>query len=88
MAIDPLTALPLAGTIVQIVEFGSKLAPRSQELYSSGSLSVNQELNLVTEILLKLLTKLRQPQLGLDLGVSSRDTFSYQVLIDLCDGCT
>jgi hypothetical protein len=64
MALGPLTALSLAGTIAQFVEFRSKLVSRSQELYSSanGSLSVNEELNLVTETLLKLLAKLRRPK--------------------------
>jgi hypothetical protein len=52
---------------------------------SNGSLSVNEELNLVTETLLKLIAKLRQPQRWEELGTSVGD--AYRPLSDLCDGC-
>jgi hypothetical protein len=59
---DPLTALSLAGTIVQFVDFGSKLLSTTQELYRStaGSLNVNQTLELVTADLQSLIAKLKQ----------------------------
>jgi hypothetical protein len=87
MALDPLTALSLAGTIVQFVDFGSKLISRSQEMYRSvnGSLSVNEELDLVTQTLLKLVAKLQRPR---ELEVlAESDADDYQSLVELCYSC-
>ena len=58
---DPLTALSLAGTIVQFVDFGRKLLSTTQELYHStvGSLDVNQTLELVTADLHSLIAKFK-----------------------------
>jgi hypothetical protein len=58
---DPLTALSLAGNIVQFIEFGSKLLSQSRELYRSsrGSLAADHELHLVTSDLRALVLKLR-----------------------------
>ena len=57
---DPLTALSLAGNIVQFVEYGSKLFSQSRELYrsSEGSLAADHELHLVTSDLRALILKL------------------------------
>jgi len=87
MALDPLTALSLAGTIVQFVDFGSKLVSRSKELYGSanGSLSVNEELDLVTQTLLKLVAKLQRPHESDVLAESGAD--DYQSLVELCSSC-
>lgn len=59
---DPLTALSLAGTIVQFVDFGSKLLVECHQLYKSksGSLTVNDELSLATEDLRMVVDKLQQ----------------------------
>lgn len=58
---DPLTAVSLAGTIVQFVDFSSKLLSAGRELYKStaGSLTVNDEIELVTSDLLAIIRKLR-----------------------------
>lgn len=64
---DPLTALSVAGTIVQFVDFGSKLLSAAQDLYksTSGSLTVNDEIELITSDLLAVTLKLRpDPKLG------------------------
>jgi hypothetical protein len=66
---DPLTALSLAGNIVQFVDFSSKLLSAGRELYKSttGSLTVNDEIELVTSDLLAIARKLRPDQnLGLE----------------------
>jgi hypothetical protein len=59
---DPLTALSLAGNIIQFVDFGSRLLGRAAELYRSptGSLSFHDELELVTTDLQTLVIKLQQ----------------------------
>ena len=58
---DPLTALSLAGNVVQFVDFGNKLLSQSRELYRStrGSLAADDELHLVTADLHALILKLR-----------------------------
>jgi hypothetical protein len=61
LAMDPLTALSLAGNIIQFVEFGSKLLLQGYELYLSnaGRLEVDEELELTTADLTSLIAKLR-----------------------------
>jgi hypothetical protein len=58
---DPLTALSVAGTIVQFVDFGNKLLTSSVELYKSsqGLLQAHEELELVTGDLISVVAKLR-----------------------------
>jgi hypothetical protein len=48
----------------QFVDFGSRLVSRNQELYRSanGSLSVDEELDPVTQTLLKIVVKLQRSQ--------------------------
>lgn len=62
--LSPLDALSLAGTIIQFVDFGSKVLLQSRQLYESqtGALSVNQELVLVTSDLFALSQKLPNPE--------------------------
>jgi hypothetical protein len=62
IAMDPLTALSLTGTIVQFVDFGSKLLVECHQLYKSksGSLTANDELSLATEDLRMVVDKLQQ----------------------------
>lgn len=58
---DPLSALSVAGTIVQFVDYGTKLLSNARELYRSsvGTLDANNELELVTTDLRALIAKLR-----------------------------
>lgn len=58
---DPLSALSVAGTIIQFVDFGTNMLSSGKELYKStnGSLKVNEELELVTGDLQAVLVKLR-----------------------------
>ena len=69
---DPLTTVSLAGTIIQFVDFGSKLLTNAQELYRStaGMLTTNQELELVTADLHSLVIKLRHSSHATGDGVS------------------
>lgn len=59
---DPLSALSLAGNILQFIDFGTKLFSKAGELYKStvGSLAANDQLELVTADLRALISKLRQ----------------------------
>jgi len=58
---DPLSAISLAGNIVQFVEFGVKLLSGAHDLYRSptGTLAVNDQIELTTNDLNVLITKLR-----------------------------
>jgi len=57
---DPLTAFSVAGTVIQFVDFSSKLLLGAHGLYksTSGVLTANQELELVTNDLRGAIRKL------------------------------
>ena len=59
---DPLTAFSVAGTVIQFVDFGSKLLSGSVELFksSTGSLKPIHELQVVSSDLSSVIVKLRQ----------------------------
>lgn len=59
---EPLVALSLAGTIVQFVDFGSKLLKDGRELYTSktGTLKTYEELELITTDLEGVIKKFRE----------------------------
>src|SRR5579871_3039005 len=63
MALDPLSALSIAGTVVQFVDFATKILRQGCRLYesSTGATEVNEELQLLAEDFLKWTTKLQQP---------------------------
>lgn len=78
---DPLTALSLAGNVIQFIDFGSKLLSRAEELYKSsrGSLLIHEEIELVTADLKDLITKLRVSFLAKD----KNENLSQQEQVDL-----
>lgn len=57
---DPLTALSVAGNVVQFVDFGIKLLKGAEKMYksSAGALPANKELELITTDLRSVLPKL------------------------------
>ena len=59
---DPLSALSLAGNIIQFVDFGAKLFAEGQELYKSeaGKLKADEELELVINDLSALVRKIQK----------------------------
>lgn len=59
LEMDPLTALSLAGNIVQFVEFSSKLLKEGHSLYKSrtGALAIHEELKLTMNDLRTLIAK-------------------------------
>ncbi|KAF8850252.1 hypothetical protein BDZ45DRAFT_197585 [Acephala macrosclerotiorum] len=52
--LDPLTALSVASSVVQFVDFGIKLVSDGVELYEKGRLGNNDELELITKDLTRL----------------------------------
>lgn len=59
---DPITALGIAGSVVQLVDFGIKVVSKSKKIYRSGdgTLERNHDLESVASDLLVIQTKLRQ----------------------------
>jgi hypothetical protein len=85
--LDPLTALSVAGTVVQFVDFSCKLLSHAYEIHesTSGITSVNKELERVTSNLSEQLVKLSRP-LSVD-GVSGCLTADEARLEMLCSEC-
>jgi hypothetical protein len=82
--LDPLTALSVAGTIVQFADFGTKVLTQSLVLLSrNGRSDVVAELTMVTLELNTLCAKLNQP-LQLD-SLSLSEITEQQALKNLCD---
>jgi hypothetical protein len=69
---DPLSPLSLAGTIVQFVDFGSRLLLDRWEMYksSTGSLTANDQLEPVVTDLKALILKFQRP-------ITSRRVYGY-----------
>ena len=84
--LDPLTAVSLAGTIVQFVDFSSKVVSKTRELSKSASGATEEAYNveLVTRDLLRLSQDLRD---GLRTSAGQSDDKDDQALEALCDGC-
>ena len=82
--LDPITALSVAGTIVQFVDFSYKIITFSTQLQKSarGALQVPEILELVANDLVKLTKKLHRLD---DASESVSD--EEQALIDLCKSC-
>jgi hypothetical protein len=86
---DPMTALSLAGTIVQSIDFGTRLLKDGRDLYKSttGALSVNDELELTTNDLRALIAKVRLglstvPALGPLTEEETVDKYNFERICD------
>jgi hypothetical protein len=87
--LDPLTALSLAGNIIHIVDFSSKLVNKGREIYRAvdGALSENLEIEIVAKDLTTLVQKLMN-HTGSDghTSVSSTDLADSE-LHQICENC-
>jgi hypothetical protein len=84
---DPLTAVGLAGSIIQFVDFSSRLVSKSQAIHRSanGELVENEHLEQTTTDLLRLQATLQQ---GLHSRLSAKElTKDEQALHDLSKTC-
>ena len=82
---DPFSALSLAGNIIQFVDFGGRLLSKARELCKSpvGTLTVHDEITLITTDLEVLVTKLRLSTSS-NLDIDENDD-GVKVLRKLCD---
>jgi len=85
MVLDPLTAVSVAGTIVQLADFSGKLFSTTRKLYRSGSgtLAQHDDLEFITTSISGIFVKLRRP-LWPD-GTLLCLTQSEQQLVDICE---
>ena len=87
MMIDPVTALSVAGSIVQIVDFGIRVLSKGKHIYHSadGTLSADHDLEAVTTDLPLLQAKLQQSWRPVDVLTALTD--EEQRMHDLCLSC-
>jgi len=82
---DPLTALSVAGTVVQFVDFSCKLISASRQLYTKSELDVHGQAasatNDILDYTIKLRRTLRAP------GGSAILTEDELLLESICKGC-
>jgi hypothetical protein len=84
---DPMTALSVAGTVVQFVDFASKIVSKGWRLYRSpdGALLEHRVFELTTRDLMSMIERLRSslPKEG-----STSLNQGDQALAALCEQCT
>jgi hypothetical protein len=79
--LDPITALSIAGNVVQFIDFGLKATSKAREIHRSatGALEENIDLEVVSTDLIAVLKNL-EVQAGVTTGTDGLD--------DLCRRCT
>lgn len=82
---DPLSALSIAASVVQFVQFGASLVSKTHEIYTSneGKLSANVRAEVATKRLVDLVDKLRDPLVS---GSSERSIESQELEL-ICNKC-
>ncbi|CZR60300.1 uncharacterized protein PAC_10196 [Phialocephala subalpina] len=85
MPIDPLTALSVAGSVIQLVDFSLKIVSKSKELYRSnnGILEENAKAETVTTRLKQMTGRLKQA----NKSQSAENKEAYSRLGDICKEC-
>jgi hypothetical protein len=89
MMLDPLTALSLAGNIIQLVDFSSKLVNKGREIYRAVDVALpeNLELEIVAKDLTTLVQRLmNHPGSDGDPSVSFTDPADSE-LYQICEKC-
>jgi hypothetical protein len=85
MVLDPLSAISLAGNIVQFVDFASKIVSKGNQIRSNSATTENLELEGTTEKLLGIVSRLKeQAEIVPKSGCLTEDD---QMLEDLTSNC-
>jgi hypothetical protein len=87
--LDPLTALSVAGNIVQFIDFSTKLISKGHELYNSadGASVGNAELEVIAKDLQDLNGRLQSPRRSENVkAVLSDSDLALQTLSKKCSG--
>jgi hypothetical protein len=82
---DPLSALSIAASVVQFVQFGASLVSKTHEIYASneGTLAMNVQVEVATRRLIDLVDSLRDPSFA----GSSLPLVESQSLQNICNKC-
>lgn len=80
---DPLSAVSLAGNLVQFIQLGMQIVGRAREIYVNGTVAANAELEDLTSDLRTLVTKLKLPPRG----ETPSQSINEQALNDAYDHC-
>jgi hypothetical protein len=78
MVLESLAAAGLVGNIIQFIDFSSKILSKTQQVYQSGLLAENIDIELVTNHLIKL---------SKELQTSANSSNSDPTLEKLCESC-
>lgn len=81
--LDPLAALSLAASIVQFVDFSSKILSDSYEIYKSGSTSHHEGIKSITTDLTTLVRRIQndlEPAAGPNCLLDANEQVSYFIL--------
>jgi hypothetical protein len=81
--LDPLTALSLAASIVQLVDFSNKVLSDSYEVYKAGSTSEHEDIKSITTDLSALVDRIQhdlEPVSGPNGPLSTNEQVSHFVL--------
>ncbi|TGO60900.1 hypothetical protein BELL_1182g00010 [Botrytis elliptica] len=85
---DPLSAIGLAGTIVQFVDFSCKIVGHGVELYKEGSLELNKQVEYTTRDLRNFVVKLQaQPSKRAQKDATADLSENDLALEKLCRDC-
>ena len=82
--LDPLTAISLAGSIVQFVDFSAKIISKTRELSSHGTTQEAYNAEIVIRDLSRLSEQLKD---GVRAAGAAPQTEDDQALEVLCNGC-
>jgi hypothetical protein len=84
---DPLTALSLAGTIIQFIDFSSKILGGAHHVYksASGELSANEEMRLIALDIQAVVLKLKSRAQPNKWGASIASNPVEESLCSICD---
>ena len=83
---DPLSAVSLAGTVVQFLDFGIKLVAKASEIYSSASGAEirNIELDAIARNLVSLNQRVRNRSTNVSAQLTSEDEEALAAMMETC----
>jgi len=88
MVLDPMSALSIAASVIQFVDFSSKLVSKGYHIYHStdGTLAKNLELEVITDELLQLVMRLGCHGNSPNTTSLSPEEEALRVMAEKCNG--
>ena len=85
--LEPLTAISLAGNVVQFVQFGYNLVAKTHEIYTSRSGELKEDLETET-VTTRILQSIEDLESSRKHAGSCSDTFIERRLVEIAEACT